>query len=452
MAPPIAYDVARAFVGCFSVTPRGIDRVDLLYARFLFETWPGDCIGTLPTPWGVRWYDRRRALQLLDRAEELWSETIQPCEDRVLLKIKSRLSGNHAPQFDKSRKDGQRVNPVSRFFEILSATGFSFGDSVVRSVPKNSIYVNPGHITLKVPCLVSWLKHRPDVKSVFMVHDVIPLEYPEFFPKGEYRLHENLVAQTARYASGLIVPTAAARESVLNALRLCRQVEIAVETAPLPVPPIFLEKDRPDEELGKHDYFVICGAIEPRKNHLLLLNVWRELVRQRGEHAPRLVVVGSPIWRIASLLGELERRCQPLQGQVIFARGLSSPALRRLIAHAKALLMPSFAEGFGLPLIEALAVGTPVIASDLPAHRESAGDLAIYRDPTDESGWLNDICMFADGNGRAAEIRRRVSHYQPLTWREYFIRIERFLKTFAQPLSARRPQVPPPGFSLQKSA
>ena len=296
MSAPIAYDAARLFVGSLAVTPRGIDRVDRLYARFLFETWPGDCIGTLPTPWGVRWYDRRRALQLLDRVEELWSETIQPCEDRVLLQIKIRLSGNHEPQFDKPRKGGRRVNPVFRLFDVLSATGFSFGDSVVRSVPKNSIYVNVGHISLKVPCLVSWLKHRPDVKSVFMVHDVIPLEHPEFFPKGEYRLHENLVAHTARYASGLIVPTAAARESVLNALRLRGRAEIPVETVPLPVPPIFLGKDRPDEELAKHDYFVICGAIEPRKNHLLLLNVWRELVRRRGQRAPKLVVPNSAFW------------------------------------------------------------------------------------------------------------------------------------------------------------
>ena len=94
--------------------------------------------------------------------------------------------------------------------------------------------------------------------------------------------------------------------------------------------------------------------------------------------------------------------------------------------------MPSFAEGFGLPIIEALAVGTPVIASDLPAHREIADGLAVYRDPTDRAGWLADICMFTDGSGAVAEIRRRVAQYRPTTWSEYFIRIERFLKTFEQ--------------------
>ncbi len=203
---------------------------------------------------------------------------------------------------------------------------------------------------------------------------------------------------------------------------------------PLPVAPIFLQKDMPDGELGTHNYFVVCGAIEPRKNHLLLLNVWRDLVGQRGKRAPMLVVVGSPSRGLTGkvpLLSVLEQ-CPPLQDQVIFARGMSSPALRRLIAHAKALLMPSFAEGFGLPVIEALALGTPVIASDLPAHREAAGDLAIYRDPTDRSGWLADICMFADGNGAAADIRHRVSTYRPQTWCDYFVRIKCFLKSFEE--------------------
>ena len=57
MATPIAYDTVRLLLGSLAATPRGIDRVDLRYARYFFETWPGDCVGTLPTPWGVRWYD-----------------------------------------------------------------------------------------------------------------------------------------------------------------------------------------------------------------------------------------------------------------------------------------------------------------------------------------------------------------------------------------------------------
>jgi glycosyltransferase involved in cell wall biosynthesis len=430
MPAPIAYDVTRLLLGAAAVTPRGIDRVDFRYARFFFETWPGDCFGTLPTPWGVRQYDRRRVIRGLDRLEQLWSETVQSHEDRVLRGIKGRLSGTQDPQAERSRDhDRATSSPASRVLEVLLAAGFSFGASVVRAVPQNAIYVNVGQVGLAIPRIVSWLRQRPDVKSVFMLHDVIPLERPELVSSKDQRRHRRIVDRAARYASGLIASTAAAREAVLNALCLCGRSTIPVETVPFPVAPVFLESDRPDEELREHDYFVVCGTIEPRKNHHLLLNVWRELVRQRGQYAPNLVIVGLPGWGAGSVLGALER-CRALQDRVILARGLSSPALRRLIAHAKALLMPSFAEGFGLPIIEALAVGTPVIASDLPAHREIAGNLAVYRDPTDGPGWLADVSMFADGSKAALEIRGRVAEYQPTTWGEYFLRIERFLKTF----------------------
>ena len=432
MSAPIAYDVARLLLGALAVTPRGIDRVDLRYARFFFETWPGDCFGTLPTPWGVRQYDRRRVLQGLDRLEQLWSETIRSYEDRVLLTIKGRLSGNDGPRIEKSWGPDRAVSsPQSRLLELLSAAGFSFGASVVRTVPKNAIYINVGQVGLAIPRIVSWLRHRPDVKSVFMLHDVIPLERPELVSAKDQRRHQRIVDRAAQYASGLIASTAAAREAVLNALCLRGRSTIPVETVPFPVAPVFLENDGPDQELREHNYFVVCGTIEPRKNHHLLLNVWRELVGQRGRHAPKLVIVGSPGWGAGSVLTALAR-CRTLHDRVILAHGLSSPALRRLVAHAKALLMPSLAEGFGLPIIEALAVGTPVIASDLPAHREIAGDLAIYRDPTDGPGWFADVCMFADGRKVASEIRRRIVEYRPATWGEYFNRIERFLKTFEQ--------------------
>jgi len=432
MSAPIAYDVLRLLLGSLAVTPRGIDRVDFRYARFFFESWPGDCVGTLLTPWGVRRYERGQVVRGLARLEQLWSETIECADDKVLLQIKGALSGNLASTTERSGGGSRAtISSASRLFNLVSVTGFSFGAAVVRAVPKNAIYVNVGQVGLAIPRIVSWLRQRPDVKPIFLLHDVIPLERPELVSSKDRRRHRRIVDRTARYASGLIASTAAAREAVLKALSLRGRSAIPVETVPFPVAPIFLEDEGPDPELCGHDYFVVCGTIEPRKNHQLLLNVWRELVGQRGRHAPMLVIVGSPGWGSSPVLEALEESWA-LQGRVILAQGLSSPGLRRLVAHAKALLMPSFAEGFGLPIIEALTVGTPVIASDLPVHREIAGNLAVYRDPADRAGWFTDICMFTDGSPAAAELGRRVADYQPASWGEYFSRIERFLRTFEQ--------------------
>src|SRR5215475_13722907 len=125
MPAPIAYDVARVVLGASAATPRGIDRVDFRYARFFFETWSGECFGTLPTPWGVRLFDRRRVLQGLDRLEQLWSETVQSHEDRVLQGIKGRLSGKFAAHTERSRQHNRTVaGSAAKVLELLSTAGF----------------------------------------------------------------------------------------------------------------------------------------------------------------------------------------------------------------------------------------------------------------------------------------------------------------------------------------
>lgn len=76
-------------------------------------------------------------------------------------------------------------------------------------------------------------------------------------------------------------------------------------------------------------------------------------------------------------------------------------------------------------------MGTPVVASDLPAHRDVAGDYAIYRHPMDGLGWLGAIETLADSNAEAQAIRQRIANYRPPTWPDYFVKVERFLGTLA---------------------
>jgi glycosyltransferase involved in cell wall biosynthesis len=148
-----------------------------------------------------------------------------------------------------------------------------------------------------------------------------------------------------------------------------------------------LEPDPPDPGLAAQNYFVTAGAIEPRKNHLLLLRVWRDLIERLGTAAPKLVIVGSP----AQGAGAVLEAIAPLASHVVQASGLSTQGLRRLIRSSRALLMPSWAEGFGLPVQEALALGRPVIASDIPAHREIGAGLPLFLPPDRDDLWLEAI-------------------------------------------------------------
>ena len=429
MSRPIVYDGVRLFLGAWAPAPRGIDRVDLLYARHLFEHWPGDCMGLLPTAWGTRLYDRGRGIRLLDAIEALWRETADAETDTTLAYVRHWLTGE-APPAPGARPGARydRVGSLARQARLLAATGFTFGRSAARCTPLDAIYINIGQLGWAVPWSTSWLRHRPDIRAVFMLHDVIPLLHPDLVSLGGRLAQRWMLAAVSRYANGLITTTDVAGDAVLRTLRPHPRPIVATGSLHLPVAATFLDQDVSDETPSGCTYFLICGAIEPRKNHAMLFNVWRQLVAERGVHAPRLVVVGSPAHGGRSILRQLAQSV-PLRSHVITVSGLSSPGVRRLMTYARAVLMPSLAEGFGLPIIEALTVGTPVLASDLPVHREVGGDLACYVDPTDERGWLDAIRRLTVAPAFVADLRNRIATYQPTTAASYFARVQEYLET-----------------------
>jgi glycosyltransferase involved in cell wall biosynthesis len=176
--------------------------------------------------------------------------------------------------------------------------------------------------------------------------------------------------------------------------------------------------------------FVIIGTIEARKNHLLLLRIWSELVDSLGDQAPRLVIIGQRGWEAEQVFDLLDHDNQ-LKGHVIELDRSSDEELAGHLSSARALLFPSFAEGYGLPLIEALAAGIPVIASDLPVFREIGGDIPVYLNPTDAGGWKRVILDYAGSNSasRAVQLMRMNSFREP-DWDGHFDRVELWLSRF----------------------
>jgi glycosyltransferase involved in cell wall biosynthesis len=286
-----------------------------------------------------------------------------------------------------------------------------------------ALFLNTGHSGLEHPSSVD-LVRRAGLKAVFLLYDLIPITHPEFCRPGELEKHVARMNNVLRLARGVIaISQATLEEWERYAARAGHAVPTSI-AAPLAPAELPLAGDaRPMAE----PYFVVLGTIEPRKNHWLLLQVWRRLVEQMGTGAPRLIVIGQRGWECENVVDVLERGTA-LRGFVVELPACSDQDLATWLRHSRALLFPSFVEGYGMPLVEALSAGTPVIASDLPVFHEIAGEIPDYLDPVDGVGWLARIASYAqiDSPERNAQLGR-LAKFVPSTWAEHFRLVDNFL-------------------------
>ena len=172
-------------------------------------------------------------------------------------------------------------------------------------------------------------------------------------------------------------------------------------------------------------YFIVLGTIEPRKNHLLLLNLWARLAAALPK-PPRLIVIGARGWENEQVVDMLERSQSPARSRRR-AQSLGRRGVGAMLGQARALLVPSFIEGFGLPLAEALASGVPVICSDIPAFREVGArraGLRSTRSICSAGGMRLWIIPGPDSRLRAAQLQR-MAHWQPPRWSDHFDIVEK---------------------------
>jgi glycosyltransferase involved in cell wall biosynthesis len=163
-------------------------------------------------------------------------------------------------------------------------------------------------------------------------------------------------------------------------------------------------------------YFVHIGTIEARKNLAFLLTIWRRLYERMGDAAPQLVLVGRYGWENEAVLDHLERS-PALQGLVHQAADLPDSVLATLMGSARALVAPSSVEGFDLPAVEASALGVPLIASDIPVHRELVPGAQLI-DPLDGLGWL-------DALEKATLHAPKAAPFTAPTWTQHFAEVGR---------------------------
>jgi glycosyltransferase involved in cell wall biosynthesis len=338
-----------------------------------------------------------------------------------------------------------------------------------------SIFLNTGHSGLERRDYIQGLRAR-GFRPVFFIHDLIPMTHPEYGRPGEADRHRVRMTQALEAGAGLIANSEATLEDLRRfaadaGLRMPPSLValLAPGTEPLaprrcgdrqnegPAPsmksmvsiPSILGDRQPDGLHGRpqilsvpqaiapgarpiaEPYFVMLGTVEPRKNHVFILQLWRRWVERLGAATPKLVLIGQRGWECENAVDLLER-CPALQGAVIELGRCSDGALAGYLQHAQALLFPSFAEGYGMPLVEALAQGTPVIAGDLAVYREFAGEIPDYLDPLDGPGWLRALEDYACSTGaRRVQQLERMRGFQPPTWAAHFATVDPFIENLA---------------------
>ncbi|HEX2037711.1 MAG TPA: glycosyltransferase family 1 protein [Chloroflexota bacterium] len=243
-------------------------------------------------------------------------------------------------------------------------------------------------LALEVARLRPRLLHAPDHvcpqplgwHTVVTVHDLAFWRYPETHAPASRAYYAGL-RRSLRQATRVICVSEATRRDLLALTGVSEAKVRVVHEAPDPAyQAAALE---PYGEPGpapatEQPFFVFVGTIEPRKN---LESAFRALASLPAGERPRLLVVGAPGWGAGPI--QALPATLGIEKEVRFLGRLPTPQVATLYRRALALVYPSLLEGFGLPVLEAMASGAPVIAADRSSIPEVAGDAAVLVEPTD---------------------------------------------------------------------
>ncbi|MCM8772721.1 MAG: glycosyltransferase family 4 protein [Candidatus Omnitrophica bacterium] len=222
--------------------------------------------------------------------------------------------------------------------------------------------------------------------GLITVHDVSFLRYPELFPKNLYFKLKLLLPYNLKKAKKIITDSQFSKEEILKFYRI---EEKKIEVIYCGVSEIFRKicNDKKEEILNKYgirsSYILTVSNLQPRKNLKRLIKAYTSILKKKKDFPYNLVIVGKKSWLFSEIFEEI--RNSNFSKKIILTGYVPENELVYLYNYAEIFVYPSLYEGFGLPVLESMACGTPVITSNRTSLPEIAGDAALFVDPENEN-------------------------------------------------------------------
>jgi len=252
------------------------------------------------------------------------------------------------------------------------------------------------------------------IKQISTLQDLTPLLFPSLHPRHRVLANRILTRRALRRSDRIILPSCATARDLVEGrfapagkcVRIAHGINpIFRQTGITPEFTARYQTDRP--------FILTVGVLEPRKNHLILFDVLRELHRQG--HYLELIIIGRPGWRWTNPL--TLQKYQDLRPWVRILADVTDSDLVEFYNRAELFVYPSFYEGFGLPILEAMACGTPVIASNTSSMPEVGGPAALFADPHSSQEFLTQALRILQNKDlRQHLIDAGIRHARQFTW------------------------------------
>ncbi len=337
--------------------------------------------------------------------------------------VQSECSGDYDYVFFTARPD--RDLPVS--------DPLPRGDNITyRQAPVSQAWLYRLWHRLRIPVPIQVttgkldLFHSPDfvlpavlgpIPKLLTVHDLSFIRYPEAFTPALVRYLNQAVPRSIERASCILADSKATKKDLIDYWQVpAEKVSVLYSGVSNSFKPITdkrkLKETRIKYSLGDEPYILGVGTLQPRKNYSLLVRAFKKIAQQ---YPHNLFIAGGKGWLYEEMMTEVDQL--GLNHRVRFLGFVADDDLPGLYSQAALFVFPSLYEGFGLPLLEAMACGVPVITSNASSLPEVVGDAAVTLPPENMEAWSETIlALMADSSRRTALVVAGFLQARRFTW------------------------------------